>query len=200
MKFIFTLCLSFTAAFFDNCTTCSCKQVPCGAFNDTSFSQWFPYNAGDQMIFQSNSISDTFSLYVDPSAAFEVSQGCFGANGSCFASCHIYSNELYSSYDRKLQVSIYSPSPKNISLDLYQFNCQATDFADTGLVLMDSTSHSRYYPLMNIGGKSFSNVQLITKDTAAGYKNAGTYKIFLAKNVGIIAYENYPDLRLWIKQ
>jgi len=53
---------------------------------------------------------------------------------------------------------------------------------------------------MNIGGKSFSNVQLITKDTAAGYKNAGTYKIFLAKNVGIIAYENYPDLRLWIKQ
>jgi hypothetical protein len=200
MKFIFTLCLFFTIFFFDSCTTCSCKKVPCAAFNDTSFDQWFPYKSDDQMIFQNNSVSDTFSLYVDRSAAYETNQGCFGANGGCLAYCHMYSNELYSSYIRKMQFSIYNSSPKNMSFDLYQFNCQASDITDTGLIVIDSFSRSHYYPSMNVGGRTFSNVQLITRDTAASNKISGPYKIFLAKKVGIIAYEIYPDMTLWIKQ
>jgi hypothetical protein len=48
--------------------------------------------------------------------------------------------------------------------------------------------------------KTFSNVQLIAKDTAANNKIAGPYKIYLAKDVGIVAYEIYPDLELRVKQ
>jgi hypothetical protein len=199
MRFIFSLCLFLTMVFFDNCTTCSCKQVPCPAFNDTNFNQWFPYNSGDQVIFWNNSVSDTFNLYADRSASYEISQGCFGANGSCMAHCYMYSNELYSSYNRKFQLSIYGTSPKSISLDFYQFNCQAIHIADTGLVFNDSLTHSHYYPSLNVRGKTFSDVQLITRDTAATYKISGPYKVFLAKKVGIIAYEIYPDLSVWVK-
>ena len=203
MKLILTICLSFTAILFDHCTVCSCKKIPCPAFNDTSFSRWFPYNTDDKVIFQGTSVSDTISLYVAKSEAYEATQGCSGASGGCIGgNCQIYSNELSNSYNRKLQVSIYnySSSLKNISFDFYQFNCQATDITDTGLVLQDTSSYSNYYPSVNIGGKTFSNVQLITKDTAGSNKIAGPYKIFLAKNAGIVAYEIYPDLKLWVKQ
>ena len=201
MKLILTICLSFTAILFNQCTVCSCKKVPCPAFNDTSFSQWFPYNTDDKVIFQSTSVSDTISLYVAKSEAYEATQGCFGASGGCTpGNCQIYSNELSTSYNRKFQVSIFGGSLKNISFDFYQFNCQATDITDTGLVLMDTSSHSNYYSSFNIRGKTFSNVQLITKDTAGNNKIAGPYKIFLAKDAGIVAYETYPDLELRVKQ
>jgi len=201
MKFIFTVCLFFTIFFFDSCTTCSCKKVPCAAFIDTSFDQWFPYSTGAKMIFQNNSLSDTVSLYVYRSETYETSQGCFGANGGCLAYCHMYSDELYSSsYNRKMQVSIYNTSPKSMALDFYQFNCRASDITDTGLAVMDSFSRSNYYSSMDIGGRTFSNVQLITRDTSASNKISGPYKIFLAKKVGIIAYEIYPDLKLWTRQ
>jgi len=199
MKFIFTICLSFTTFFFNNCTVCSCKKVPCPAFNDTSFNRWFPYNTNDQIIFRNNSESDTFSFYVDRSAAYETEQGCFGAHGGCIPYCRVYSNEIYSSYNRKLQVTIYSSSPKDISLDFYQFNCRATDIADTGLAVVDTSARSTYFSSINIGSSTFSSIQLITKDTSGG-KISGPYKIFLEKDAGIIAYETYPDLKLWIKQ
>ena len=155
MKLILTICLSFTAILFNQCTVCSCKKVPCPAFNDTSFSRWFPYNTDDKVIFQSTSVSDTISLYVARSEAYEATQGCFGASGGCTpGNCEIYSNELSTSYNRKFQVSIFSGSLKNISFDFYQFNCQATDITDTGLVLMDTSSHSNYYPSFNIRGKN----------------------------------------------
>jgi len=201
MKLILTICLPFIAILFDHCTTCSCKTVPCPAFNDTAFSRWFPYNTSDQIIFQNASASDTFSLYVERSEAYDATQGCIGASGGCLVYCRMNSNEVYASYNRKFQVSIYSSSPKSVSLDFYQFNCLASDIVDTGLVLVDTLSQSHYYPSLNIGGKSFSNVQLLSKDTS-GNKNkmAGPYQIFLVKNAGIVAYENYPDLTLWVKQ
>jgi hypothetical protein len=201
MKLILTICLSLTTILFNSCTVCSCKKVPCSAFSDTIFSRWFPYNTGDEVIFQSTSGSDTVSLYVTKSEAYEASQGCFGASSGCSAGyCQIYSNELSSSYSKKLHVEIFDTSPKNISLTFYQFNCQGTDIADTGMVLIDTSSYSKYYPSFNIGGKTFSNVQLIAKDTTASNTIAGPYKIFLVKNTGIVAYETYPDLALWIKQ
>jgi hypothetical protein len=199
MKFIPAICLSLTMFFFDNCTVCSCKKVLCPAFNDTSFNRWFPYNTNNQIIFRNNSDADTFSFYVDRSADYETTQGCFGAHGGCIPYCHLYSNELYTLYDRKLQVTIYSATPKDILLNFYQFNCRATDITDTGLAVVDTSAHSNYHPSMNIGGNTFNSVQLITKDTAGG-KISGPYKIFLEKNAGIIAYETYPDLKLWIKQ
>ena len=65
---------------------------------------------------------------------------------------------------------------------------------------MDTPFDSNYYPSLNIGGKTLSSVRLITKDTAGNNKIAGPYKIFIAKNVGIVAYEIYPDLELRVKQ
>jgi hypothetical protein len=97
-------------------------------------------------------------------------------------------------------VTIYSTSPKEISLDFYQFHCRATDIADTGLAVIDTSAYSNYYPSINIGGSTFRSVQLVIKDTAVGNKISGPYKIFLEKNAGIIAYETYPDLKLWRKQ
>jgi hypothetical protein len=198
MKFFLAICLSFIIIFLTNCTVCSCKKVPCPAFNDSNFSAWFPYSTGQQIIFNNNSSFDTISFYVDKSEAYEATQGCYGASGGCTAQCSVYSNELSSSYNRKLQIVIYGTSPKNISFNLYQFSCTASDILDTGLVAPSSSS--KYYSSLQIGNSVYNQVQLIQKDTSGNIIYQGPYKIYFAKNQGIVAYENYPDLRTWIKQ
>jgi hypothetical protein len=91
-------------------------------------------------------------------------------------------------------------SQKDITLVLYQFNCDASEIADTGLVSRYPSFSTNYYASLNISGAVYYNVQMIKKDTTSNSKEAGPYKVYLAKNIGIVAYENYPDLKTWIKQ
>jgi len=206
MKFILTICLSFVTVFFNNCSVCSCKKIPCPAFNDNNFNQWFPYSNGGKIVFENNSSFDTISFNVEKTNSYEANKGCYHSSTGCNASCYINSNELFSSFSRKLQISLFvmtpfesSTSQKNLTLNLYQFACQANYIADTGLVSTYPGILSNYYPSLNIGNTTYNSVQLIKKDTIGNNKYTGPYKIFLSKNVGIVAYENYPDLKTWIK-
>ena len=208
MKFIFTICLSFALLIFNRCTICSCKKVPCPAFDNLNFSQWFPYQNGEVVIFGNNAAFDTLSFSnIQKSSSYDAQQGCFNGSTGCNANCYIYSDQLSSSYNRKLQVSINTITPfqsntsqKNIVFAFYQLNFQATDIVDTGFVLPAGLLSSKYFSTLHIAGSSFNSVQMIYKDTTADNKFSGPYKIYFAKNTGIVAYENYPDLKLWIKQ
>lgn len=212
MKLILIICLPFIAIFFDDCTTCSCKTVPCPGFSDSDFAKWFPYVTGQKLIFQNASTFDTINIDgVNKSDSYDASKGCINGDKGCAASCTIATDDLSPAFVRKLQVTDHTGTPfegnettKQINLDLYEFSCVANDFADTGLVkiqpaLTGFAFTSNYYSSVNIGGNVFSNVQLISMDTTSKDKYSGPYKVFLGKNAGIVAYETYPDLKLWVK-
>jgi hypothetical protein len=213
MRFILAICVFIVAIFSERCTICSCKQVPCPAFNDSDFAKWFPYAGGEILIFQNASAFDTINIGgVQKSSSYDANQGCSSGNNGCTASCTISTDDLSPAFVRKLQVTISTVTPfgsnqptRQINLAFYELSCMANGLADTGLVeihSIDSISHftSNYYSSMNIGGHAFNSVQLIEMDTSSTSKYSGPYKIFLAKNAGIVAYETYPDVKLWTKQ
>lgn len=195
MKLILTFCLCFLLFFLNNCSVCSCKKVPCPAFYDSDFLGWFPYVNGQQIVFRSNSNSDTLNLHVDKSEPYETTQGCMGASGGCIAHCDIYSFESSGSFNRKLKISMTQPS--SIAFYFYEINLLATKMSDTGFVLSSATL-TKFYPTLSIANNTWQSVQLITRDTA-GKKPEGPYKVYIARGQGIVAYENYPDLAVWIK-
>jgi len=205
MRFLSTMILSLSFFLFERCNVCSCKQVTCPAFNDTTFSQWFPYNKGDTLIFQNDTTYDTISFYdIEKSSAYDIKRGCYGSSNGCTANCRITSNETYDVY-RKLHVSIDKVTPFESSatggmvfFNLYAFNCQSNNIADTGLVT--PSVPSKYLTSLNIGGKIYNNVQVFQQDTSGSMTYTGPYKVYLQKNKGVVAYENYPDLKLWVKQ
>ena len=196
MKLILTCCLCLVLFFFNSCSNCSCKKVPCSAFDDPDFLTWFPYKTGQQIVFHSNSGEDTINLHVDKSEPYEATQGCFGASGGCFAHCDIYSFELPGTYNRKLQISETQPSA--ITFYFYQLNLLATRMSDTGFVV-SSAAATKFYPSLSLANNTWQNVQLITRDTSIKEPD-GPYKVYIARGLGIVAYENYPDLAVWVKQ
>lgn len=206
MKIFLNICLLLVTILFYDCSVCSCKKVPCPGFIDNNFSAWFPYSIGQSIVFQNNSLFDTISFSnIDKSTSYEANKGCYNGNSGCDAHCYIYSDEIFTPTNRKFQVVINMTTPfgssspqKNIFFNLYGFNCQATDVGDTGLI--HPTIPSKYYTSLSLGSSVYNNVQLIQKDTSGGGNYSGPYKIFIVKNQGVVAFENYPDLKTWFKQ
>ena len=143
MKLILACCLCCLLFFFNSCSNCSCKKVPCSAFNDADFLAWFPYITGQQLVFHSYARGDTITLSVDKSGPYEATQGCIGASGGCFAQCNINSAELSGNFIRKLQISATQPS--SVAFYFYQMNLLASKMSDTGFVTSSATI-TKFYP------------------------------------------------------
>ena len=205
MKFILTACLFFILLIFNNCNVCSCKKVPCPGFNNSLFTSWFPYTINQQIFFKNGSSTDTVTiLNVVNSDPYDASQGCYNGALGCNTSSQIYSGERTG--DRpKLQIYYGSQTPfestttsENINLTLRQFNCTAKTITDQGLQVVVSPLFSvQFFSSVVIAGNTYNNVQLIRRDTN---DYTGPYKVYLEKNTGIVAFENYPDLQTWVKQ
>lgn len=75
---------------------------------------------------------------------------------------------------------------------------------DAGFVLAPTSFRntltvSKFFNSYTLNGNNYSNVQVIARDTMANHVN-DIYKIILAKNQGIIGFEEYPSLALWVKE
>jgi len=208
---VICLLLSFASGtlVFQSCQVCSCKKVPCPAFNDPEFINWFPYTPDQKTIFRYNLLTDTITIgRLEKSEAYEAGKGCYHGDIGCNMRYHVYSQEMLSNYSYKFTVNFGSQTPfessvttRSFSLKFYTFICDANDINSEGLLLKPGIFSSHYYPSLNIAGSVYNNVQLIIKDTTnSSNKMAGPYKIYLAKNQGMIGYEDYPALRTWIKQ
>ena len=200
--------LLFTIYFFNSCAICSCKKVPCPAFEDVSFLNWFPYQQGQQIIFKYQLAYDTINLLpFQKSEAYEASQGCYNGDDGCNQNLSIASHELIANSRRKFSVSYFSQTPfgsstsaKSISLFLQGFNCAASDINDQGLVLPPGLYSSNYSSTLLINGTTFNNVQTITRDTTIDISAPQPFKVYLSKGIGLIAYEMFPTHQLWVKQ
>lgn len=192
---------------------CSGKQVSCPAFNDPLALQWIPYKANEQLIFKSENVSDTFLLEkIDISGSYEGSIS--GSNPNCRSTADFYSFErLGGDFTDGLQINIEndvdqytSARPSRVVIELKNADFYGFGFSDTGIVMhrnanvlgQDITS---FHPTLQIGNSFFQNVQVLEKDTSyLNDKIPSVYKIWLCKNKGIIAYEEFPEHNLWMKQ
>lgn len=76
---------------------------------------------------------------------------------------------------------------------------RAKNLTDTGVTVFPiKFSNTQYFDNITLNGTSYSNVQMITRDTITD-KGADIYKVFIAKKIGLLAYEEFPSLALWIK-
>lgn len=205
---LFSLILLFTIYFFKGCTICSCKKVPCPAFEDINFQNWFSYQQGQQIIFKHQSAYDTIHLMTfQKSEAYEASQGCYNGDDGCNQSLSISSNELTTNFRQKFAVDYISltgfgssSSAKSIRFFLNGFNCSASDINEQGLVLQPGQYSSTYSPSLTLNGTTYNNVQTITRDTTADISSQQPYKVYLSKGNGVVAYEIFPTRDQWIKQ
>jgi len=205
---LFTGTLLFLVYFFNSCNICSCKKVPCPAFENTDFQNWFPYSSGQQLVFKYQSASDTIHLSeFEKNDAYEASQGCYHGDLGCMQNLNILSHEMTPNYIRKLHIGYGSQTPfgstatkKSITLFVKGFNCSATDINNQGLVLEPGVYSGAYSASLVINGVSYNSVQTIVRDTLRDNFTLQPYKVYLGKGTGLIAYEMFPSHELWIKQ
>ena len=205
---LFIIILSAGMPALDSCSICSCKKVPCSAFEDLHFQNWFNYQPEHQLIFKNQSAYDTITLQsIYKSEAYEASQGCYNGDVGCSQNLSIESNEIATNAKRKLSLNYFSQTPfgssvssKSITLWLQGFNCSANDINDQGLVIPPGIYTGNFSPSLTINGVVYSNVQTITKDTTIDLSIPYPYKVYLSKGQGLVAYEIFPTHEMWVKQ
>ena len=200
---VFAAGLLIFSCIFYNCNVCSCKKVSCPAFEDVDFQNWFaPYQSLQQSIYKYQSSTDTITTGIpNKNQTYEASQGCMGANLGCLMNFSVESYEISATFRRKLALSYNGSSASSfITLFVMGFDCSASDINDQGLVLTSGAYTSNYATSLTLNGNSFNNVQVITRDTTTNHFTDQPYKVYLSKSAGVIAYEMYPGLQLWVKQ
>lgn len=189
-----------------SCSICSCKKVTCPSYEDTHLNQWLQSFSSGQFLFHSSGTSlDTFNIGpFQGSAEHEATKGCIDASKGCDAQLFVTSAERTATNNPKFSVSYYSITPwdnnttKNIDIRFRDFHIQATDIADTGFVFHSAEIFSTYQSSISIGGKNYSQVQVLQTDTSI--KGPDVYKLYFVKGMGVLAYEEYSSHQLWIRQ
>ena len=108
-------------------------------------------------------------------------------------------NYLYLEYYKSLELGNIDYA----TLILKDVQFQTLGLNDSGLVINNYLSSNKlkatYYDTYNFNGTNYNTLQVIETDTTTSKKNT-IYKIWLAKNEGIVGYESYPSLERWAKQ
>jgi hypothetical protein len=205
-KFVLLFLLFLSSTLINSCTVCSCKKMPCPAFNDAYFDQWMGNFSDKKVTYRnSNLVSDTFTLsHADSSIDKEANKGCLEGSNECSSLFQTRSFELTPSGSIKFQLFYHSNtgwdgvSNKQITIQVRNFSVMASNVYDTGFVFHTNGIHTAYIPAITLRSKIYSNVQMIQADT--NVKVPGVYKIYLSKNSGLVAYEEYPTHELWIRE
>jgi hypothetical protein len=172
-----------------------CSKQTCAGFVDTYYDQWFPYSNGQKPIFISQTTNDTFNITSAyktlpyTSGGFE-SRGCGGANASV------------SGNKDSTQLSIYAwqADLTAINISLGNFAVSGIAITDTGIVANpENKSYASVFQNSAIlSNKTFANVQMIMQDTLL-YKYT-VYKIWLAKDKGLVGYQKRLGNELFVLQ
>ena len=193
------------------CTLCTSKKVTCPAFNEPAFAQWFPYQENSRLVFKNSITADTFSYTVSTlsfSAAFETTRGGFeNKDYPCEASAYItssnYDNSSYGTLG--INYTIVENTAKELTLRFNNAAWKTGEIMDTGFVPSVNTGTaiitavSSVQNLLFDNGINYQQIVVLTTDTVAN-KTDRAYKLFIAKNIGIIGCEMYPSRQKWVIQ
>jgi hypothetical protein len=183
-----------------------CGKKTCFAFNNAYYDSWFPYKQKQSIVFASGSELDTLKItFVDRSKQEEISMGYGTSKCSPRASSSGGFNQRDSitaySFSSDCYLEENATNPRG-NLRLKGFAISWQSIADTGITLSAYSSddcYSRFQESFTINGASYSNVQVITPNEN-GKSSSGISNVYIAKNMGIIGFEEYPSGLLWIKQ
>lgn len=193
--------------FFQSCYECSDKQVTCPAYSETGMSNWFPYSPNTRLIYSSNSTTDTINIKsIEVTGPYE--DRVSARNPYCIADKTWSSLELTSAGFPRFRIQAtqfndtYNPpnSREEVYLSIDREYFSGKGISDTGFVKENfSTQKSQFFPSISVGTNTFSKVQVIEKDTIVN-KASRIYKIWIAKHNGLVAYQEYPSKKIWVKQ
>lgn len=208
MKYLLTLVITY-AIYNAGCTMCSSKKVTCPAFNEPEFSKWFPYKLNDTLHFINQTTSDTVTYaigYYQLSETYETQQGGYSGNvANCGSHANIYGYAKTSAIGQF--VINYITDGNNSLKQLYV--AVLNGLWNTGEIVYNtfkpspvnnspvSISQDSAYKFIN--GVTYSNFITIANDTT-GTKEDKPYKLYIAKNTGIVGFEMYPSKQKWVLQ
>ena len=211
MKFIAGLLFIICLAYLSGCTTCSTKKITCPAFDEPAFTKWFPYNDSSRMVYKDLVTADTFTYAVSMkniSGTYETSiGGVENANNPCNASAYFASSNYNNSPAGAFSITYNINNQQSVkSLDLHFNNSDWT----AGEIFENSFGVSLDYGgevakidsaqnLLFDNGITYQQVVILTNDTVSN-KIERAYKLFIAKNIGIIGCEMFPSKQKWVIQ
>lgn len=198
-------CLSLHSLY--SCKECS-KKIPCPGYKDTLLDSWFPYQDAQTLVFKSNlNVYDTLLMnliYVTGENEYSSS------TGNCTASKTFSSIRRDSANYAAFGISLttgrdaYSSSNNtSASIQFYRKIFTGQNLSQSGFnsfsVLSEFNIVPQNFTNYSLNGTTYPAVQSIRADTSTNH-SPGVYKILIAKNYGIIAYETNPGAVTWIKQ
>jgi hypothetical protein len=187
------------------CSTCTCKKVPCPAFNDPDWLLWAPYSVNQKLAFQNGGLTDTITMrkpYV--SDAYDADKGCYGGDIGCELTYNIISEEM-TSLGEKFSINYTSTIPfesntahVSAMINVENFRINIVDPTSQNFTVKPEQYSGTFLDSYTVGTNTYQQVQMITKDTVESHnKVTGPFRIFIAKGYGLVGYINYPDNTLW---
>jgi hypothetical protein len=205
MKVIYAFTVFVFVYSFYGCK-CSEKTIDCPAYNSPELDSWFPYGTNTTLVFNNGAGStDSFNLKSNSTTPYSFS----GTSLSCSAAKNVNSDELTIANKRKLSISLIKnqspdkPSQRAFvqikSSEFYFEDVTANTFGSAGYGAGEVPVTLQYYASLQLGSRNFTEVNRVTRDTS-GNKTAGIYQLYIGKNKGIVAYEEFPSKTLWLLQ
>lgn len=212
MKAFLTLFPIFSIHLLSSCTLCTGKKITCPAFNEPAFASWFPYEQNQRIHFKNSITTDSFSYVVSMlslSASYETSTGGIenvrhGCGSSAYMSSSNYNNSPYGTMGITYAIS-ESPANKSLSLHFNNADWDAGEITNSGIETSVNSSGNGFTKISAAQNMIFDNgitypqVMILTTDTINN-KTDRAYKLFIAKNIGIIGCEMFPSGQKWVIQ
>src|SRR5688500_12629800 len=161
------------------------RPIDCPPFSDANYKAWFPYQQGQKLYFSS-------SLGKRDSVTMQVYQSpAYTGSGSCETNARTWSGEP-GTFGPKVDLQYYNyPGGNSLNITFLDWNTNATLQDNTITPVNSIGSTGTLVPSITINGKTFSNVVQLQRDTVT-QKNAGPYKLWIAKGTGFVGYELFP--------
>jgi hypothetical protein len=174
----------------------------CPAFQDSFYEQWFPYVKSQAIRFRtSNGVENT--ILVDRVDKTPDYKWYTPGGGSCNPKVTVRSSDLNSTSIPFLLEYSTADQANGLYIGLKGIVIYARNLKDTGINKLTGTiqrfDRFQFLSSFNINGKTYQNVQIISRDTVLD-KADDIYKVIIAKQVGILAFEEYPSRVLWVKE
>jgi hypothetical protein len=206
MKLIASSLLLVIAIIITACD-CSRKTWECPGFDSPELSGWFSYANSNLLIYQNNTGQrDTVHLNLwETTMPYSAS----GTSRYCSANRHLESTDRMPNGDLKMAVrmtkSENSGNFTNSAL-ITIHNYMPVDFQNVTTTSLGTAKFNystamtiQYVPVLNIGTRTFNDGAIVSRDTATD-KSTGIYKLFIAKNQGVVGYEELPARSLFVLQ
>jgi hypothetical protein len=205
MKLVTAFLLSLVLVIISACD-CSRKTWDCPGYSSPELDAWFPYSDSILLVFDNGSGSrDTIHLKkTEVSAPYSIT----ARTKNCMATKRFISTENLPSGFKKLSIQLERRDPGFVMHNaLISLKTDAsTNFEGVTANTLGSARYNysipvaiQYFPTVNLSGKNFSNVAQAFRDTT-NVKRPGIYKIYIAKNAGIVGYEEFPSRSLFVLQ